>query len=165
MTIIKYGQSLVKLLYCNSFVPIKFYCIVIVLIRIQDAFTPLSLRVILIVSACFYTDMNCFGPARVVSTWLWVGSVAADSFGWVVADGFRWFQVVLDGFLWFAVLVATFKNTLFKDHFWTTASESRNNMPKAFKTKFEKDESNNIPITCLYILMASVYIASIHQIT
>ena len=104
--------------------------------------------------------MNCFGPARAVSAWLWVGSVAADSFGLVVADGFRWFRVILDGFLWFAVLVATFKNNLFKDHFWTTASESRNNMPKAFKTKFEKDESNDIPITCLYILMTSI-----HQIT
>ena len=63
----------------------------IVLIRIQDAFTPLPLRVILIVSACFYMDMNCFGPVRVVSSLLRVGSVAADIFGWVVADGFRWF--------------------------------------------------------------------------
>ena len=65
----------------------------IVLIRIQDAFTPLHLRVTLIVSACFYMDMNCFRPVCVVSSSLQVGSVAADSFGWVVADGFRWFAV------------------------------------------------------------------------
>ena len=80
ITIIEYGQSLVKLLYYNNFVAINIYCILIVLIRIQDAFTPLSLRVILTVSACFYINRNCFGPDRVVSTWLLVGSVAADSF-------------------------------------------------------------------------------------
>ena len=33
--------------------------------------------------------------------------MAADSFGWVVADGFRWFRKVLGGFGWFAVLVVT----------------------------------------------------------
>ena len=80
IAIIEYGQNLVKLLYYNSFVAIKIYCIPIVLIRIQDAFTPLSSRVILTVSTCFYMNMNCFGPDRVVSTWLQVGSVAADSF-------------------------------------------------------------------------------------
>ena len=57
-----------------------------------------DLRVILIVSAYFYMDMYCFGLVREVSGWLRVGSVAADSFGWVVADGFRWFRVVLGGF-------------------------------------------------------------------
>ena len=59
-----------------------------VLIRIQDAFTPLPLRVILIVSACFYMDMNCFGLVRVVLSWLRMGSVAVDSFGWVIVDCF-----------------------------------------------------------------------------
>ena len=67
----------------------------IVLITIQDAFTPLPLRVNLIVSACFYMDMNCFGPVRVVSSWLRVGSVTADSFGWVVEDGFGWIAVLV----------------------------------------------------------------------
>ena len=69
----------------------------IVLIRIQDAFTPLPLQVILIVSACFYMDINCFGPVRVVSSLLQVGSVAVDNFGWVVADGFRWLRMVSGG--------------------------------------------------------------------
>ena len=76
----------------------------IVLIRIQDAFTPLPLRVILIVSACFYMDMNCFGPVRVVSSLLRVGSEAADIFGWVVADGFRWLRMISGGFGWFRVV-------------------------------------------------------------
>ena len=76
----------------------------IVLVRIQDAFTPLPLRVILIVSACFYMDMNCFGPDRVVSSWLRVGLLVANSFGWVVADGFGWLQMVSDGFGWFRVV-------------------------------------------------------------
>ena len=66
-------------------------------------------------------DMNCFGLVRVVSSWLWVSSVAADSLGWVLADsfgwlgwfkvvsgGFGWFQMVCVGFDWFAVLVVTF---------------------------------------------------------
>ena len=63
-----------------------------------------SLNVILIVSACFYMDMNCFGPVRVVSSWLRVSSVTVDNFGWVVADGFRWFRLVSDGFGWFRVV-------------------------------------------------------------
>ena len=80
-----------------------------------------SFRVTLIVSACFYMDMNCFGLVSVVSSWLWVGSVAADSSGWVVADSFGWlgwfkvvsghfgwFQMVSVGFDWFVVLVVTF---------------------------------------------------------
>ena len=81
----------------------------IVLIRIQDAFTSLPLRswVILIVSAYFYMDMNCFGLIRVVSSWLWVGSMEVDSFGWVVANGFGWFRMISVGFRWFSVLVAT----------------------------------------------------------
>ena len=53
-----------------------------------------GLRVILIVSAYFYMDMNCFGLVCTVSSWLQVGSVVVDSFGWVVADGFGWFRVV-----------------------------------------------------------------------
>ena len=78
----------------------------IVLIRIQDAFTSLPLRswVILIVSVYFYMDMNCFGLIRVVSSWLRVGSMGVDSFGWVVANGFGWFRTVSDGFGWFQVV-------------------------------------------------------------
>ena len=76
----------------------------IVLIRIQDAFTPLPLRVVLIASACFYIDMNYFGLVRVVSTWLRVGSVAVDSFRWVIADSFGWLQMVSGGFGWFQVV-------------------------------------------------------------
>ena len=79
----------------------------IVLIRIHDAFTPLPLRVILIVSACFYMKMNCFGPVRVVSSWLQVCLVGEDSFGWVIADGFGWLRMVSDVSGWFAVLVVT----------------------------------------------------------
>ena len=80
-----------------------------------------GLRLILIVSAYFYMDMNCFGLVHVVLSWLRVGSVAVDSFGWVVADGFGWlrmvsgglgwFWMVLGSFGWFAVLVATESGT------------------------------------------------------
>ena len=75
----------------------------IVLIRIQDAFTPLPLRsrLILIVSAYFYMNMNCIGLGRVVSSWLRVGLVAVDSFGLVVADDLRWLRMVSGGFKWF----------------------------------------------------------------
>ena len=79
-----------------------------VLIRIQDAFTPLTLWVILKVSACFYMDMNCFGPVRVVSSLLRVGSEAADIFGWVVADGFRWLRMISGGFGWFRMVSGGF---------------------------------------------------------
>ena len=81
----------------------------IVLIRIQDAFILLPLRVILIVSACFYMNMNCFGPIRVVSSLLRVGSVAADIFGWVVADGFGWLRMVSGGFRWFRMVSGGFR--------------------------------------------------------
>ena len=94
----------------------------LVLIRIQDAFIPVPLQSYSnLVSACFYMDMNFFELALVVSSWLWVGSVAADSLRWVVADsfgwfgwfqvvsgGFGWFQMVSVGFDWFPVLVVTF---------------------------------------------------------
>ena len=55
-----------------------------------------GLRVILIVSPYFYMDMNCFGLVRVASSWLRVGSVAVDSFGWLrmISAGFGWFRVV-----------------------------------------------------------------------
>ena len=76
----------------------------IVLIRIQDAFTPLPLPVILMVFACFYMDMNCFGPVRVVSSLLRVGWVAADILGWMVADGFGWLWMVSGGFGWFRMV-------------------------------------------------------------
>ena len=85
----------------------------LVLIRInKDAFIPLPLQSYgNLVSACFYMDMNCFGLARVVSSWLWVGSVAADSLRWVVADSFSWlgwFQVVSGGFGWFQMVSVGF---------------------------------------------------------
>ena len=63
-----------------------------------------DLRVILIVYAYIYMDMNFFGLVCVVSSWLRVGSVAADSFSWVVGDGFGWF----------AVLVVTIKKVVYK---------------------------------------------------
>ena len=40
-------------------------------------------------------DMNCFEPVRVISSLLRVGLVAANIFGWVVADGFGWFVVLV----------------------------------------------------------------------
>ena len=42
-----------------------------------------------------------------------------------------------------------FKNTLFKEQFRTTAFEYRNNMSRTFKTKCEKNESNDILIPYL----------------
>ena len=56
-----------------------------------------------------------------VSGWLKVGSVAADSFGWVVADGFRWFRVVSDGFGWFRV-VCCFSSYGVTTMFWLPIS-------------------------------------------
>ena len=76
----------------------------IVLIRIHSLY---DLWVIFVISAYFYKAMNCFGLVRVTSSWLRVGSVAADSFEWVVANRFRWFRVASGGFRWFAVLVVT----------------------------------------------------------
>ena len=61
-----------------------------------------DLKVILIASAYFYMDMHCFGLVREVSSCLRVGSVAADSFGWVLrvfSDGFGWFWMVSGGLL------------------------------------------------------------------
>ena len=63
-----------------------------------------GLRVILIVSVYFYMDMNCFRLARVVSSWLRVGSVAADSFGWLAAVGFGWLRMISGSFGWFRVV-------------------------------------------------------------
>ena len=63
-----------------------------------------NLRVILIVSAYFYMDMYSFGLVREVSGWLRVGSMATDSFGWVVVDGFGWLRLVSGGFGWFRVV-------------------------------------------------------------
>ena len=76
----------------------------IVLIRINSLY---DLWVIFVVSEYFYKAMNCFGLVCVTSSLLRVGSVAADSFEWVVANRFRWFRVALGGFRWFAVLVVT----------------------------------------------------------
>ena len=50
-----------------------------------------------------------------------------------------------------------FKKNFCTEHHRTTASEYRNNMPRAFKTKYEKNESNDIFITYLQVLMASTY--------
>ena len=62
----------------------------------QSPHSLYSLRVILIESAYFYMNMNCFRVIHVVSSWLQVGLVAVDSFGWVFADGL---QMVLGGLL------------------------------------------------------------------
>ena len=50
-------------------------------------------------------------------------------------------------FLW--ILHNVLQNTLFTEHFRTTASAYRNNMPREFGTKCEKNESNDILITYL----------------
>ena len=55
-------------------------------------------------SAYFYMDVNCFGLVRVISSWLRVNSVVADSFGWVFLDGFAWLRMVSGGFGWFRVV-------------------------------------------------------------
>ena len=99
ITIIEYDQNLVKLLYFNSFVAIKILLQYNCFNKKIIVFTPLPLRVILIVSACFYMDMNCFEPVRVISSLLRVGLVAANIFGWVVADGFGWLRMVSDSLL------------------------------------------------------------------
>ena len=57
---------------------------------------------------------------------------------------------------------------LFTEHLQTTASEYHNIMSRGFKAKCEKDESNNILITYLYISVDSGYTClnynnSIHQ--
>ena len=76
----------------------------IVIIKIQNAFTPLPLRVILTVSACFYIDMNYFRPVCVVSSLLRVRLVAAYIIESVIADGFEWLQMISGGFGWFRVV-------------------------------------------------------------
>ena len=58
-----------------------------------------------------------------------------------------------------------FKNTIFTEHCQTTASEYRNNMPIVFRTKYEKNESNDIRITYHCIYMWLNYNTSIHQTT
>ena len=63
-----------------------------------------NLKVILIVSAFSYVNLNCFELADVVSSWLRVGLVAVDGFGWVVADGFRRLRMVSGGYGWFRVV-------------------------------------------------------------
>ena len=50
-----------------------------------------------------------------------------------------------------------FKNTFFREHLRTNASDYRKNMPRTFKTKCEKNESDNTLITNIYILMISTY--------
>ena len=50
-----------------------------------------------------------------------------------------------------------FKNTFFREHLRTNASEYRKNMPRTFKTKCEKNDSDNTLITNIYILMVSTY--------
>ena len=57
-----------------------------------------GLRVILIVSACFYMDMNCFGLIPVVSSWLHVtGGFRAGGCDWFWVGGCGWFQVAAGG--------------------------------------------------------------------
>ena len=107
ITIIEYARYLVKLLYFNSTVAIKilmrYDCFNkdSAFIRMPSTHSLYGLRLILIISAYFYMDMIYFGLVRVVSNWLRMGSVAVDSFGWVVADGFGWMRMVSCGFGWF----------------------------------------------------------------
>ena len=53
--------------------------------------------------------MNYFGLSCVVSSWLWVSLVVADTFGWVVVDGFGWMQMVSGGFEWFQMVSCAFR--------------------------------------------------------
>ena len=98
------------MLYFNSFVAIK------ILLR-YDCFNKNSVCLhttpftgnIFMTSACFYMDMSCFGPVRVVSSLLQVGSMAADILGWVVEYSFGCLRMVSGGFGWFVVLVVANK--------------------------------------------------------
>ena len=56
-----------------------------------------------------------------------------------------------------------FKNIFFSEPFQMSASEYRNNMLRAFKTKGEKSESNDFLVTYFYILMASTYMWLIYN--
>ena len=47
---------------------------------------------------CFYIYMDYFGQVRIVSNEF---RVAADSFGWAVADGFGWLLMISGGSVWF----------------------------------------------------------------
>ena len=114
ITIIEYGQNLVKLLYFNSFVAIK-------ILLHYDCFNKNS--------GCLHTtpftgnfDSICvflhgYELFRIGACsfelvagglggcgYFWVGGC-----GWfrVVADGFRWFRVVSDSFGWFVALIVT----------------------------------------------------------
>ena len=66
-------------------------------------------------------------------------------------------------FLW------TLRNfSFFREHLRTAAFEYRDNKPRVFKTKCEKNESNDILMTYLCVLMASAYTwlndsTSVHQ--
>ena len=72
-----------------------------------------GLRVILIISACFFMDMSYFGQANVVSSWLQVaGGFRVVGCGWFWVGSCGWFQVVSGGFGWFAVLVVTMPNSI-----------------------------------------------------
>ena len=59
--------------------------------------------------------------------------------------------------LFFCELSNFFKKPIFTEHLRTAASEYRNNMSRAFKIKYEKNESDDILITYFYNLMASTY--------
>ena len=104
ITIIEYGQNLVKLLYFNSFVAIK-------ILLHYDCFnknsgclhtTPFmgnfdSICVFLHGYKLFWTASYSFEPA--------VGGLGGCRDFWV--GGCGWFCVVSDGFKWFVVLVVT----------------------------------------------------------
>ena len=115
ITIIEYGQNLVKLLYFNSFVAIK-------ILLHYDCFnknsgclltTPFtgnfdSICVFLHGYELFRTNSCSFelvAEGLGGCGYFWVAGG-----GWfpVVADGFRWFRVAFYGFGWFVVLVVTF---------------------------------------------------------
>ena len=95
----------------------------IVLIRIQNAFTPLPIRSQGNIDSIrvFLHGYVLFRTGYEVSGWLRVGSVAPDSFGWVVADGFGWLRMLSGGFGWFRV-VCCFSSYGVTTMFWLPIS-------------------------------------------
>ena len=100
ITTTEYGQNLVKYIYFNSYVVIK------ILLR-YDYFKKIPHPLFRYLGnfdriCIFLQERNCFGLVRVTSSWLRMGSVAVDSFEWVVEDdlgGPRWLWEVLVGLI------------------------------------------------------------------
>ena len=98
ITVIEYGQNLVKLLYFNTFAAIKFYCALIVLIRTQDAFTALPLRSQgNFDSICIYLHGYELFRTGLCSFELVAGGLGGG--GQFQLGGWGWFRVVSSGLL------------------------------------------------------------------